>query len=138
MASHYSSLVDFLDRGASPKKLAQQVLIAPNAPVDFADPQSGRTYRLFQSGFKDPPALPGEPEFDQLVGTDRSRDRVYQSQLSVNYDPGRGLKHLGCLLIVVGIVMVYYLRPRRGLAGGLARRVKRSTIRTTAAGKPAG
>jgi hypothetical protein len=109
MASHYSSLVDVLDRSDPPRKLRQDTLITLNAPLDVADPETGRTYRLFQSSF-DGPWLPGEAEFDRLVRGDRGRDRVYLSRLSVNYDPGRGLKQLGCLLIVVGIAIVYYLR----------------------------
>ena len=64
---------------------------------------------MFQSSFEGP-WLPGEAEFDRLVHGDRSRDQIYLSRLSVNYDPGRGLKYAGCLLIVVGIVIVYYLR----------------------------
>ena len=39
MASHYSSLVDFLDLGDPPKKLPENVLITLNAPVDFTDPR---------------------------------------------------------------------------------------------------
>jgi hypothetical protein len=109
--SHYSSLVDFLDLGRPPQKLRENVLITLNAPVDFTDPRSGRTYRLFQSSFKGP-WTPGEPEFDQLVHGDRSREEVYLSQLSVNYDPGRGLKYLGSLMTVVGIALVYGIRPR--------------------------
>jgi hypothetical protein len=110
-ASHYSSLVDFLDLSRPPHKLRENVLITLNAPVDFADPRSGRTYRLFQSSFSGP-WTPGEPEFDQLLHGDRSRDQVYLSRLSLNYDPGRGLKYLGSLMVVVGIGLVYCLRPR--------------------------
>ena len=109
MASHYSSLVDFRDRSDPPRTLAENVLITLNAPVDFVDPRSRRTYRLFQSSFKGP-WRPGDTEFDELAGNDRSRDRVYMSQFSVNYDPGRGLKYAGCVLIVAGITIVYYLR----------------------------
>jgi hypothetical protein len=109
MASHYSSLVDVLDRSHPPKKLREDVLITLNAPLDVADPQTGLVYRLFQSSFEGP-WMPGEPEFDRLAGKDHGRDQVYLSRLSVNYDPGRGLKYVGCLLIVVGIVIVYYLR----------------------------
>ncbi len=109
MASHYSSLVDFLDRSDPPRKLAENVLITLNAPIDFTDPQTGRTYRLFQSSFE--PALrPGTAEFDQIAGSDRSRGRIYLSRFDVNYDPGRVLKHVGSVMIVVGIGMVYYLR----------------------------
>ena len=109
MASHYSSTVDFLDRNDPPNRLYENVLITLNAPVDFADPQTGRTYRLFQSSF-DGPWKPGNPEFDQLAGSDRSRDQIYLSRLSVNYDPGRGLKYAGSLLLVAGITMVFYMR----------------------------
>jgi hypothetical protein len=110
MASHYSSLVDVLDRSDPPQKLRPNVLITLNSPIDCTDPTTGRTYRLFQSSF-DGPWVPGEAEFDSLACGDRSRDRVYLSRLSVNYDPGRTLKHIGCLMIVVGIAIVYYLRP---------------------------
>jgi hypothetical protein len=109
MPSHYSSLVDFLDRHDPPQKLQENVLITLNAPVDFADPQTGRTFRLFQSSFQGPWS-PGDPKSPQRVRNDRSRDQVFLSQLSVNYDPGRGLKYLGSLLICGGIIMVYYMR----------------------------
>ena len=111
MPSHYSSLVDFLDRGKPPQRLQENVLITLNAPVDFAEPGTGRAYRLFQSSFSGP-WMPGDPEFDRLAGTDHSRDQIYLSRLSVNYDPGRGLKYVGCLAVVAGIVMVYVLRKR--------------------------
>jgi len=109
MASHYSSLVDILDRAEPPNVIRQNVLIALNAPVDVVDPATKRTYRLFQSSF-DGPWKPGQREFDELAEGDRRRDQVYLSRLSVNYDPGRGLKYLGSLLVVVGILVVYYLR----------------------------
>ena len=114
MPSYYSSRVDFLERSSPPKpleaekKLREDVLIELNKPVDFTDPKSGRTYRFFQASFQEP-CLPGDAEFDELAGNDHSRDEVYQSVLSLNYDPGRGLKYLGCALIVIGIGLVYYL-----------------------------
>ena len=38
--------------------------------------------------------------------------RPYMSIFSVNYDPGRYIKYLGCLLIVLGsIVLFYFKRP---------------------------
>jgi hypothetical protein len=116
-ASHYSSLVDFLDRSDPPQKLQENVLITLNAPVDFADPQTGRTYRIFQAGFLEP-GRPGYREFERLVGKDPNRDGAFLSQLSVNYDPGRGLKYVGSLLIVAGIVMVYYLRAHFAKSSG--------------------
>ncbi len=54
--------------------LRENVLITLNAPVDFADPLTGRTYRLFQSGF-DGPWLPGDPEFDRLVAATTAATR---------------------------------------------------------------
>ena len=115
MPSYYSSRVDFLERSDPPKPLNEEktlrkdVLIELNKPVDFTDPQTSRTYRFFQADF-DGPWLPGDAEFDKQVGNDRSRDQVYLSVLSVNYDPGRWLKYAGSFLIVVGMGMVYYLR----------------------------
>ncbi len=117
MPSHYSSRVEFLERSNPPKalkdetKLQKDVLIELNKPVDFTDPQTGRTYRFFQASFEGP-WLPGDAKFEELVGRDRSRDQVYLSRLSMNYDPGRWPKYIGSFLIVVGIGMVYYLRRR--------------------------
>ncbi|MGA2031619.1 MAG: hypothetical protein ABSG68_05145 [Thermoguttaceae bacterium] len=89
--SAFSSLVDFLDRQQPGRHLAQEVLITMNVPADVADPQSGRSYRLFQSGFFPP-------------------QRPTISYLTVNSDPGRGLKYAGCLLVVIGIFVNYFLR----------------------------
>ena len=107
-ASHYSSLVDLLDRHDADKCLARDLLITLNAPIDFADPQSGRSYRLFQESFRGP-WRPGDPLFDELAaGT--ARDRLFVSWLTANHDPGRGLKYAGCLLIVGGIALMFYMR----------------------------
>ncbi len=107
--SHYSSLVDFCDRRDQDKLLQKKVLITLNAPVNFSDPRSGRSYRLYQSSYKGP-LKPGDPQFEQLVGGKQRRDRLFQSFLAVNYDPGRGLKYLGCLLICAGILITFYMR----------------------------
>jgi hypothetical protein len=32
------------------------------------------------------------------------------SGLTLNYDPGRGLTYVGCLLIVAGIFLAYFIR----------------------------
>lgn len=114
--SHYSSLVDFCDRHDRGKQLQKDVLITLNAPVNYSDPRSGRSYRLYQSSFWGP-FRPGDAEFRERVGGKQRRDRLFQSILSVNYDPGRGLKYLGCLMISAGILLTYYVRfrsyPRR-------------------------
>ena len=108
-ASHYSSLVDFVDRDNPNKVLQERVLITLNAPQDFSDPSTGRSYRLFQHSFAGP-WRPGHPMFQQIVGDDDARDQLFLSWLTVNYDPGRGLKYLGSLLIVAGIVIMYYMK----------------------------
>jgi hypothetical protein len=114
-AAEYSSVVDFLpadDRGAAssepPQPLAEDVLVTLNAPVDFRDPASGRVYRFFQVHFEGP-WRPGDPIYDQLV-THADREELYRSYLSVNYDPGRGLKYFGSALIIAGIAMMYYMK----------------------------
>jgi cytochrome c-type biogenesis protein CcsB len=109
MPSHYSSLVDFLDRGAPPEVLRSEELITLNAPVDFVDPESGRGYRLFQSGF-DGPWRPGDAWFARLLGDARDRGHVYRTRLTVAHDPGRIWKQCGCLLILAGIVLIYWPR----------------------------
>ena len=111
-ASHYSSLVDFIDRHDENRRLAREVLISMNAPVDFSDPASGRSYRLFQASFGGP-WKPGDPLFHEVVDRGSDRDQLYLSWLTVNYDPGRGLKYAGSLLICVGIAMVFYSKGRR-------------------------
>ena len=88
-------------------------MISLNAPADFSDPRTGRSYRLFQEGF-DGPWTPEDPKFDKLVGGDRTRDHVYLSQLSVNSDPGRSLKYAGSLLVVLGIAAVYFRKRGQG------------------------
>ncbi len=108
-ASHYSSLVDLIDRHDKNKRLQTDVLIALNAPVDFSDPSTGCSYRLFQSSFAGP-WKPGDPVFHEMVDEDDMRDRLFLSRFTVNYDPGRGLKYAGSLLIVAGIVVMFYMR----------------------------
>ena len=107
--SYYASTIDFLPRvnseesgSVNPKPLQEGVLVALNAPVDFTDPGTGRSYRLFQTGMQGPYA----PEEVQSPST----DPVYISYLTINYDPGRGLEYAGCLLVVAGIFIRYYVK----------------------------
>ena len=84
---------------ASGKELPKH-LVTLNAPLDFADPASGLSYRMFQSGMNglyDPERLGGEPG-----------PPVYLSIFTINHDPGRGLTYLGCLLVVAGVFVVYF------------------------------
>ncbi len=44
-------------------------------------------------------------DVDMKVG-----DSIYLSGFTLNYDPGRGLTYVGCLLIVAGIFVAYFVR----------------------------
>lgn len=119
MPSHYSSLVDFRDMNNPEKPLQSEVRIALNAPADFSDPQTGRSYRLFQESF-DGPHKPGDHWFDKYVAASSPRDELFLSILTVNYDPGRGLKYAGSLLMIAGVATMFYMRAyffRRHTAG---------------------
>lgn len=108
-ASWYASLVDQRDRHDPEKRLQEKVLITLNEPVNFSDPFSGRSYRVYQESFFGP-LKPGDPTFDRLVGGRSPRNELFLSTLTFNYDPGRGLKYFGSLLVVVGIGIMFYMR----------------------------
>ena len=107
--SHYASTVDFLDRGSSPEPILEDVLVTLNAPVDFTDPATGRSYRFYQSSF-DGPFRPGDPQYEQYVVDREAQPQLFLSVLSLNYDPGRGLKYFGSMLMSVGFVLIFYMR----------------------------
>ncbi|NUQ66377.1 MAG: hypothetical protein HUU20_28270 [Pirellulales bacterium] len=108
-ASWYSSLVDLVDRQDPKKILEEKVLITLNEPVNFSDPRTGRSYRVYQEAFRGP-FKPGDQIFDRLVAGQSQRDELFLSWLTFNYDPGRGLKYFGSLLIVAGIGTMFYMR----------------------------
>jgi hypothetical protein len=89
--------------------LAENLLITMNEPADIRDPQSGRSYRLFQASFQKP-WRPGDEVYRHLPGDGKPRAQVYRSVLSANSDPGRGLKYAGSALVCVGILIMYYMR----------------------------
>ena len=89
--------------------LMRNVWITMNAPVEFANPYNGQSYRLFQESFNGP-FEPGSFAYDRYVPDDVDADELYLSVLTVNYDPGRFIRNLGCLLIVVGIATMFYMR----------------------------
>lgn len=108
-ASWYSSLVDLVDREDPKKILEEKVLITLNEPVNFSDPRTGRSYRVYQEAFRGP-FKPGDQIFDTLVAGRSQRSELFLSWLTFNYDPGRGLKYFGSLLIVAGIGTMFYMR----------------------------
>lgn len=128
--SHYSSWVDFVEKDRHDKKYNRdRVWITMNAPVNFEDPENGRSYRLYQEGFgpQDTQWRPGDAEYEQRVAQNEIKDTLYYSVLTVNYDPGRGVKYIGCLLVVAGIGTMFYMRayffkPRGPKPSAAARR----------------
>lgn len=124
MSSHYSSLVDFVDMdnvtdvgySRSPNEFrpyenGRDVLISMNQPAVFRG--TGRKYRVYQSSFAGP-WHPGDFRFHELYDgkifpwETRPRETIYVSTLSVNDDPGRGMKYLGCFLLVFGTALFVY------------------------------
>ncbi|MEC9001976.1 MAG: hypothetical protein VX644_01280 [Planctomycetota bacterium] len=93
------------------------IYITMNAPVEFSNPVTGATYRLFQESFNGP-WKPGSLEYEQMVLPTSEKEELYLSVLTVNADPGRWIRNLGCLLVVLGIATMFYMRayffkPRR-------------------------
>jgi DNA-binding beta-propeller fold protein YncE len=90
------------------------VWITMNAPVDCFDPLTGRSYRLFQERFAGPfkpgQALSSTLKYEDLVPSDSLKSELYESILTVNYDPGRGIRNVGNLLVCLGILTMFYMR----------------------------
>jgi len=120
MAASYSSLIDFVKMNdsvdakggytTSPsdfKVLQENVLIRMNQPAVFQNTLLSRRYRIYQSSY-DGPIRPNDARFQELYDGNvfpwetKPRESLYISKLSLNDDPGRGLKYLGCFLFVFG------------------------------------
>ncbi len=124
MPGQYSSLVDFVRLNASVKDgftnsladvtpLQENVLIRMNQPAVFQGSTLSKRYRIYQASFRGP-YHPGSPSFQELYDgrifpwESTPRESLYLSTLSVNDDPGRGWKYLGCFLVVFGIGWFLY------------------------------
>ncbi len=116
MPSHYSSDITVVDNSIVSNKTDhkfEHVRVQLNQPVNFVNPKNGQSYRIYQSSFSGPIDT-SSPIYRWVVGnqiqpTDASAP-LYSSTFTVNYDPGRGMLYLGCLLICFGIGFHYYLR----------------------------
>ena len=113
-AAFYGSTVDISTRDPNnplveSEVLGENVLIEMNVPKDFVDPVSGHTYRFFQESFSGP-FKPGSAIYDEHAAIAAGREHFYTSTLTVNYDPGRGVKYAGCLLVCSGIFMMFFMR----------------------------
>ena len=104
--------------------IRKDVLICMNQPGLFTDQFTGRKYRVYQSGRQGPIGpLSTNPmdlwdfhylyDKELLPGETEPRDSLYKTILSVNYDPGRGLKYLGCAMLVFGTAWIIYGRKKR-------------------------
>lgn len=113
-AAHFGSQVAFLMPDEPPTRSGLARSISMNAPVDFSDSRNGRSYRLYQEAYRGPfPRGSREYQLGLRSSTRASSDlpeQLYISILTVNYDPGRGVKYVGCGLIVLGIVTMFYMR----------------------------
>jgi hypothetical protein len=89
--------------------LRDDVWITMNAPIEFANPRTRQSYRFFQESFVGP-FKPGEAEYEELVPNSVNVPELYASVLTVNYDPGRWIRNIGCLLVVCGIATMFYMR----------------------------
>ncbi|MCS7237641.1 MAG: cytochrome c biogenesis protein ResB [Thermoguttaceae bacterium] len=105
----YASRVDVIDRRDTGRVLVRDWWISMNRPLTVRDPATGYVYRLYQESYRGP-FTPGDPLFERVVHGGEARQQLYLSWLAVSYDPGRGLKYLGSLLTVVGIIITFYMR----------------------------
>ncbi len=82
--SSYESQVTLLDREGEVKK---DYLIAMNQPLKYGK------YKIFQASYQ---LNPGGPDY---------------TVLAVTYDPGVFLKYLGSLVMVSGIILMFFFKP---------------------------
>ncbi len=120
-AASFSSLVRVLPQGLNAEEQTDElaknadadVLIQMNRPGVLRSPQNGRAFWAYQDSFRGP-YRPGDPEFEQVVdgrllpGETTPRETLYCTTITLNDDPGRGLKYLGSLLIVLGTAFLIY------------------------------
>ncbi|NQU23236.1 MAG: hypothetical protein HQ567_18305 [Candidatus Nealsonbacteria bacterium] len=115
MERNYSSQVDVFSREDPGKRLVSKGLITMNVPMDFADPASGRAYRLSQQGRMGPWEPSADFRIEELVDDQTQRSRIYVSVLGANSDPGRGTKYFGSMMIVAGVLIVLCRRISRAV-----------------------
>ncbi|MBT4724909.1 MAG: hypothetical protein HN617_04455 [Planctomycetaceae bacterium] len=96
----------YWDQSAS---FGHDVFITMNAPVQFDSPTNGHSYRLFQESFNGP-WKPGEAEYERVIPADSLQTDLYLSVLTVNRDPGRAIRNFGCLIVCLGIAIMFYMK----------------------------
>lgn len=124
MPSHYSSLVDFVSMpkteqgdGRSIDRqsvLSEDVLIQMNRPAVFKGPESRHSYRIYQASYGGPFHPDDFYRFHHFYDgrvfpwESQPRETLYTSTLSINNDPGRGLKYLGSFLLIFGTALFFF------------------------------
>ncbi|MCC9604952.1 cytochrome c biogenesis protein ResB [Blastopirellula sp. JC732] len=89
--------------------IKENVWITMNAPDAFRDPTYRRDLHVFQESFQGP-FKPGSPQYAQFSKTERNDEEIYASVFTVNHDPGSALRYWGCLLVILGIATMFYMR----------------------------
>lgn len=125
MAAGFTSVVDEVkpqptSGDAMLEEIVQSdVVIRMNHPGTFRSAKTGRVYRVYQAS-RSGPFRSGDEVFASLYdgelfpGETVPREEIWRSVLSVNYDPGRGLKYLGCFLLIVGAGLLTFRRSPLG------------------------
>ncbi|GAB6165733.1 hypothetical protein JCM19992_17330 [Thermostilla marina] len=103
----FQEIVD--EDGTRLRLTAKDVRIELNHPVPFTDPRTRRMFRVYQSSFSGP-FRPGDPGFPIDFAAAEQREEIYVSHFTLNYDPGRGLKYFGSLMIVAGIAVMFFMK----------------------------
>lgn len=89
--------------------IKENVWITMNAPDAFRDPTYNRDLHVFQESFQGP-FKPGSPQYAEYAVTERNDEEIYASVFTVNHDPGSALRYWGCLLVILGIATMFYMR----------------------------
>ena len=103
------------------------VYITMNAPVQFDSPTNGHSYRLFQESFSGP-WQPGEAEYERVIPADSMQTDLYLSVLTVNRDPGRAIRNFGCLIVCLGIAIMFYMKAYFFKSSPSRRKAKTSPV----------
>src|SRR6185312_5638917 len=112
-------LVDFdrlFDPGTEqPSRFVSKVLLTDGADrikdrpitISMNEPLTHRGYTFYQSSY--------QPDFDPRTNQPTGQ---FLSILQVATDPGRSIKYLGCVLVVIGAFVQFYMRAGLFTDGG--------------------
>jgi ResB-like family len=103
-AAEYVSKVVLTDEARGVNE--RPVTISMNRPLEH------RGYKLYQSSFK------------PMEDDDGNETGQYMSIFQIGYDPGRWLKYGGCLLVVLGTFVQFYMRAGVFSDGGKLERAR--------------